>query len=101
MSGDNLAMVTPARLAALEQKAAERDTCYQIIKNVASIGQRDRSGLVLSALGFDLLDTRWRIGYDGWERQGDFAQAGCFPATDWIDELLAALPERDGTEGTE
>lgn len=79
-----------ALAAAQERNAKERGVLYAIIENAVSIGERDPSGLVLSALGFNLLDPRWRLSFNGWERQADEAQAGYFPATDWIEELLAS-----------
>lgn len=82
-----------------EQAERERDTLRAAIERVVAVGQRQSDGVVLSALGFDLHNTKWRFGYQGWERQAEESQAGCFPATDWIDEFLAALPARvDGAE---
>lgn len=59
---------------------------------VVQVAQRQPDEALMSALGFDMGNSKWRFGFNGWERQAEDAQAGCFPATDWINEFV--VPNR-------
>lgn len=85
-----------AEVSRLRAALAERD---EVIRRAVELGQRYRDTAVLYALGFDMLHTKWRYGYGGWERQAEDAQAGYFPAIDWIDKFVTGAALAGGGDG--